>query len=625
MELIYNSQMPEHKIPFGAVETGTSIEIKIKTTKEDQLHCNLVTYCNEKSHVHPMEIVSEMDYYNIHKVVFEAPEEPCVMFYHIEAVNGWGTLYVGNNPEKLGGESYVYRENPVPFQITVHRKGIQVPEWYKEGIMYQIFVDRFNSAGEDNLYKDRKGFVKYTNWHDKNRYIKDPKGHILYWDIYGGNIKGITEKIDYLKRLNVSVLYLNPIFEANSNHKYDTADYEKLDPGFGKEEDFDDFIKTCKANGINVILDGVFSHVGSDSKYFNRKGAYSTLGAFQSKESPYYEWFDFINYPVDYDSWWKNLSLPNVKEMHPTYLAYIVTGQDSIVKRWLRRGIKGWRLDVADELPDEFIELIHRETKNVDEESIVLGEVWEDASNKVSYGNLRKYFLGNELDSVMNYPFKETFIKFVLGNMDATVVLKNMMSLYENYPREYFYSCMNLIGSHDTVRALTILGEAPAEYKIEDFEAFEYELTVEQHQLAVRRLKILSFLQATFPGIPCIYYGDEVGVQGFRDPYCRKTYPWGKENMVLLDWYRKIFGLRNDLEALKKGDWKPYICKDGVFSFIRVHGNDKLLCVVNASQGTKELQISSKNAYDILNDKPIDNLLKVEAISCHLIRMGDNR
>jgi 4-alpha-glucanotransferase len=311
--------------------------------------------------------------------------------------------------------------------------------------------------------------------------------------------------------------------------------------------------------------------------------------------------------------------------MHPTYLDYIVTGQDSIIKRWIRRGIKGWRLDVADELPDEFIQHINKESKTIDKDSVILGEVWEDASNKVSYGKLRKYFLGNELDSVMNYPFKETFIKFVLGDMDGADALKNMMSLYENYPREYFYSCMNLIGSHDTVRALTILGEAPAEYKIEDIDAFEYELTTEQYQLGIRRMKILSFLQATFPGIPCIYYGDEVGVQGFRDPYCRKTYPWGKENLELLDWYRKIFNLRDNLEALKKGVWEPYICKDGVFSFVRVYGNDKLLCVINASQGTKEIQISSKNAYDIINDCPIEKLLIAEGISCHLIKMTDSR
>jgi 4-alpha-glucanotransferase len=172
---------------------------------------------------------------------------------------------------------------------------------------------------------------------------------------------------------------------------------------------------------------------------------------------------------------------------------------------------------------------------------------------------------------------------------------------------------------------LTILGEAPAEYKIEDIDAFEYELTTEQYQLGIRRMKILTFLQATFPGIPCIYYGDEVGVQGFRDPYCRKPYPWGQENLELLDWYRKIFGFRDNLEVLKKGDWLPYICKDGVFSFVREHEKEKILCVVNASQGTKEIQISSKYAYDVINNGPIENLLKAEGISCHLIKMTDSR
>jgi len=618
MDFVYNSQKEEFKNPFGAVEVGSRIDLKIKVKKDIDASCEVFATCDGKEKNFAMELSGTEEEFNVYKVDFKALDKPCAVFYYFIINLKDKRIYLGNQEDGLGGEAKVYDENPIPFQITVHERDIKVPNWFKEGTMYQIFVDRFNKVGKEDLYEGREGFVKYTNWYDKNKYIKNSKGEIIYWDIYGGNLQGIKEKIGYLKDLGVSIIYLNPIFEAHSNNKYDTGDYEKVDEGFGGNEAFDELIEECNKNGINLVLDGVFSHTGYDSKYFNKMGRYDTVGAYQSKDSKYYEWYRFNEYPDDYEAWWGTKNLPNVNEMHPTYIEYMLTGEDSIAKRWIKRGAKGWRLDVADEIPDEFIRTLKEETKKADQESIVIGEVWEDASNKESYGELRKYLLGNELDSVMNYPYRRIFNNFILGNICAEESLRRIMSIYENYPKEYFYSLMNLIGTHDTVRALTVFGDAPKGRKISEEEAFYFELSKEKYKLAVKRLKLASFIQATFPGVPCIYYGDEAGLEGFRDPYCRRTYPWGRENKKLLEWYKKIFNFRKESEILKKGEWKPYFCEGAVFSYFRIKDNDKLLFAVNVSNDKKQIELPEGKWKNIFSNEEGEGKILLEGFSANV-------
>jgi len=304
--------------------------------------------------------------------------------------------------------------------------------------------------------------------------------------------------------------------------------------------------------------------------------------------------------------------------MHPSYIEYMLTGEDSIAKRWIKRGAKGWRLDVADEIPDEFIRTLKEETMKVDPESIVIGEVWEDASNKESYGKLRNYLLGNELDSVMNYPYRRIFNNFILGNICGEESLRRIMSIFENYPKEYFYSLMNLIGTHDTVRALTVFGDAPKGRKISEEDAFYFELSEEKRKLGLKRMKIASFLQATFPGVPCIYYGDEAGLEGFRDPYCRRTYPWGKENKKLLEWYKKIFNIRKNSEILKKGEWEPYYCEGTVFSYFRKYKENKILCVVNVSYDKKQIELPKGKWKNIFEKKDKEGKILVEGHSANI-------
>jgi 4-alpha-glucanotransferase len=622
MNVRYHSHQPQYKTPFGAVSVETEVVFRLIVTDEPEMVCHLVIGTEDEKTTLEMKKTEVSEKGQTYTIRYTAPKKPCVLFYHFSLNTPEYTRYLGNNLKRLGGESHLYHWDPIPYQLTVHKKDIKVADWYKEGTMYQIFVDRFHFGGEEDRYVGRQGFVKYTNWNDPNRYIKDRAGNIVYWDVYGGNLEGIIKKLPYLKSLGVSILYLNPIFEAHSNHKYDTADYETIDSGFGDLEIFKQLAAACQEMGIHILLDGVFSHVGSDSRYFNKNARYPQLGAFQSKDSLYFPWFRFSDYPNHYESWWGNLTLPNIDEMEPSYLEYMVTGENSIVKRWLKNGAKGWRLDVADELPDEFIQLIKQETTQIDSESVILGEVWEDASNKESYGQLRQYFLGDALDSVMNYPFRNIMVEYIMGKMDGRETLAHLMSLRENYPQEYFYATMNLIGSHDTKRILTLLGEGPDSIGTKDDQAYIYKLPEKQRTLGKRRLKLLAFIQSTFPGVPCIYYGDEAGVEGFQDPYCRKPFPWGKEDKELMDWYQKIFLYRSKSKILQKGKWKPYQCEGALFSYLRVWKDEALLCATNQSSKPISMAISASEGWDVLEDEKLSQTIVLEGFGCRLIQLN---
>lgn len=498
-----------------------------------------------------------------------APSRPGLLFYYFIVNHKGKTWYYGNNPHGLGGQGNSSSKPPLPYQITVYQKDATTPDWLKDAVIYQIYVDRFVPPKE--ILNPKPGSLIHSHWDNTPFYIRDNKSDaVVRWDFFGGNLLGVREKLPYLKELGVNTIYFNPIFTASSNHKYDTGDYKSIDPMYGDNQIFKELCQEAEENGISIILDGVFSHTGSDSIYFNREGTYPSLGAFQSQDSPYYSWYRFHQFPHNYDSWWGIGTLPNVEEMDPSYLDFLITGEESVVKQWMGVGVKGWRLDVADELPDDFIRILKEETKRLDHDSVLIGEVWEDASNKVSYGESREYLFGEELDSVTNYPFRHILLDFFLGHINAYQVHQSLMKICENYPIHHFYSTMNLLGSHDVPRILTLLGEAPPEEVFDsDHDKGKYRLSPEKKELAKRRLKIFSLLQLTFPGAPCIYYGDEAGMEGYGDPYCRGPYPWGDEDRELLDWYRTLIRLRNTYPALRRGNWLSLPLHQDVYGFIR--------------------------------------------------------
>jgi 4-alpha-glucanotransferase len=434
-----------------------------------------------------------------------------------------------------------------------------VPEWLKKGIMYQIYVDRFfNGNPKQEILNPKKGSLLHGDWYDTPFYLKDEKGRVLRWTFFGGNLLGVIEKLPYLEELGISIIYFNPIFEAASNHKYDTGNYLKIDPMYGDNETFARLVQEAEKYGIAIILDGVFSHTGSDSIYFNKYGNYPGLGAFQSEDSPYYPWYKFKDCQGEYECWWGVDDLPNVNELEPSYTEFIFGGKNSVIRHWMGKGVKGWRLDVIDELPDEFVKELRQAVKKADPQAVLIGEVWEDASRKVSYGKQREYFWGEELDSVMNYPLRKILLDYILGRINAEISYKKLMSLFENYPRENFLAAMNILGSHDRARVLTLLGEAPAEESLTEVGKENYRLPAEARNKAVQRLKLLVLVQMTLPGAPCVYYGDEVGVEGFSDPYNRGTYPWGKEDQEILKWYKKLIRLRREYHFLNEGEFSPF-------------------------------------------------------------------
>ena len=570
IQIFHDSQNSDLRQPFGAVSIGTKVKIRLWTSKKCLAYINLINFYNNQIEIQMNEIGWSDSVNNwIYEIEVDTHDSIGLIYYYFR-VNYYGQdIIYGNNIEALGGIGQVYFNEPVSYQITVYSKN-NVPDWYKQGIIYQIFVDRFfNGQEEGKVLNPKKNTFIYGNWDDNPMYIKDMDGNIVRWDFYGGNLLGVKKKLEYIKSLGVSVIYFNPIFDSPSCHKYDTGDYEKIDPMFGDEEIFKDLCNEAEKIGIKIILDGVFSHTGSDSKYFNKFGNYNSLGAYQSLQSPYYMWYRFNDYPDLYEAWWGFSNMPNIDELNPSYLDYIIRDDNSIVEKWIRLGASGWRLDVADELPDEFIKILKKKLKEVDKDSVLIGEVWEDASNKVSYSRKREYLFGNELDSVTNYPLRQIILDLVRNYIGNKSFIRRYLSLKENYPKEYFYSTMNMLGNHDTERVLTMLNNS------------------------VELLKEAVVIQMTLPGVPLIYYGDEAGLTGGKDPSNRKSYPWGKENDEILEFYKTITAIRVAEEALKIGEIKFLDFNNGVLGYERFIDKDRIIILVNTLE--KEERISLSN------------------------------
>ena len=537
----------------------------------------------------PMEGACEGDH--VHYSVSYTPAQTGVVWYSFDlAASDGATWRYGAREGWTTGEGDFAYGNPPSFQLTVYVPRQTQPDWYKNGIVYQVFPDRFargadwRERAEKALAAHREGpaRVLVEDWDTPPAYKKSEDGDILEWDFYGGTLRGVREKLDYLADLGVTVIYLNPIFEAASNHRYDTADYLRIDPMLGDEEEFCALAREARERGISIMLDGVFNHCGQDSRYFNRYGNYPEPGAWQGDESPYRDWF-FFNEDGTYDGWWGNPDLPDVNEKSPEYRE-LICGQDGVVRKWLRAGARGWRLDVADELSDGFIEDIKAAMVAERPDGALVGEVWEDASNKMAYGKLRQYFEGTELDGTMNYPLRTALLAFVRNQIGAPEMAARLEQLRENYPRDAFFSCLNLLGSHDRERLFTMLGDAPDPDTLSDEECAAFRLDEGHASLAMSRLWLTVLLQMTLPGVPCVYYGDERGMEGFRDPYNRAAFPWDGGRMDCATVFRNAIAVRKALPVLTTGDFEPFADGEDVFGFWRRGEDGECVCVLaNAS------------------------------------------
>lgn len=618
---VFNSRDKQYKSKFGAVAADEKFYFRLLLPCNDSNSCTnaYLLLCKDGQEEERFEFYPTDNYSDNSRwwEINQSVKEPGLYWYRFEFSTPFGTCRVSNDGNGIG---YV-TDYVSSWQLTVYFPDFKTPDWLKGGVIYQIFPDRFAKSGETKV-NIPEGRIIREDWGGEPNWKPTEDDKVLNNDFFCGDLKGIEQKLDYLKSLGVTCIYLNPIFEAASNHRYDTADYEKIDSFLGCESDFASLCATAKEKGIHIILDGVFSHTGDNSKYFNKYKNYDVDGAFNSQESPYYKWYKFNNWPDDYTSWWGINILPEVDENCPEYLEFI-TGEGGVIEKWLKAGADGFRLDVADELTDTFLNSLRIRAKKVKPDSLVLGEVWEDASNKISYDKRRRYLHGDQLDSVMNYPFLNAVVDFVVWYRTDDF-FNRIITILENYPPQVVNVLMNPLGTHDTQRILTILGGLSCKYKDRQWQS-EHSLSKEQRESALKLLTIASAIQFTLPGVPSIYYGDEAGVEGFKDPFNRRCYPWGNENKELLDWYKFLGKLRSNCPALYDGEFVPISSALGCVAYARIKGNDQLVVIAN------------RNEHEIdyyLNDDMFDGLsaisgcsvsgknVKVSPLTCAILGKG---
>ena len=573
--VLFDPRSERYKTPFGAVPCGTAVTFCFRPDTAAVRRVVLVTHCEFSDRWMETELSAAAEGENtVFRGVYSASDTPELVWYHFRL------FWADGGESCYGAGGHQSRDSVTPWQLTVYDGSRKTPGWFARGVTYQIFPDRFFRAKKRSAAGLVGSRTLHESWDEPVEYRPDAHGEITCSDFFGGDLAGITQKLDYLVSLGVTALYLNPIFEASTNHRYDTANYKNIDPLLGTEEDFKTLCAEAKSRGIRVILDGVFNHTGAKSIYFNADGFYPTPGAAQGKGSPYYDWYRFHSFPDDYDSWWGIKNLPAVEESNESYVNYMVNDRDSVVRRWLRLGASGWRLDVADELPDEFIAAIRAAMDEERPDSLLIGEVWEDGSNKIAYSRRRKYLLGSETHALMNYPFRTAALSYLRGG-DAADFQNAMETLRENYPPSAFYSAMNFLSTHDTPRLLTVLGLSGKAPETRD-ERASFRLSPAEYARGVERVKLAAVLLYTFPGAPTLYYGDEAGMEGFEDPFNRATYPWGRENRALVRWFARLGALRRQHAALQCGTIRYLHAGGSVLAFLRQSADDRCLTVLNA-------------------------------------------
>jgi glycosidase len=468
-------------------------------------------------------------------------------------------------------------------------------------------VDANDPISGTFFYDEDPGVMTAPLW---NWIVPDPRVVGSPWEgsysklFYGGDLQGILSQLDYLESLGVTVLYFNPIFEAPSNHKYDATNYEYIDDNFGDVATFLTLTQELHARGMYLVLDGVFNHTSSDSDYFDRYGRYSTVGACEDVNSPYRGWYIFTPASppgtgvcagdTNYQSWWGFDSLPELVTENDEVRDYIYRTDPQVATYWLDQGADGWRLDVAGDVGHAFWQDWRAYIRGAKPTAITIAEEWGDAS---------EFMLGDELDSAMNYRFRNALIGLLretdwqdtnsfIRALSVTQFDSLMHSFEEDYPPEAWYAMMNLVDSHDTNRVLIPLDQDgdPTDPDYADGKA---------------RLHILALIQLTMPGAPTIYYGDEVGLVGYgaangggvyySDPYNRQPFPWPDEpgygqlpawrqqDAALLAYYSTLAGIRNAHPALRTGSFDTLLTDDAneVYAYGRKGYGEAAVVVAN--------------------------------------------
>lgn len=594
--IIYNPIQSNYKSPIGPFLENENGTFWIQITKAYHIRGLSLVFCrdDDKTVTYcPLALLKEEGDYN---------------WYHTEKAFPVGLYWYYFQFEDVYGLHYVEADSmlsarltdqpPHSWQLLVHHPFTHSCDWINGGIIYQIMVDRFYRS--EVLAMKKHGFLH----RDTNEDVLYQKNKIGF-DFYGGNFAGIMEKLDYLAELGVSVIYLNPIAEAASNHKYDTGDYFSIDPMFGTELDFSLLCETAKQKNISIILDGVFNHTGEDSIYFNKYNRYSTIGAYQSKDSVYYDWYTFYHFPDEYRSWWGFENLPAVNQNHPDYVE-MITGKNGVLSKYLQLGARGYRLDVVDELNEVFLDKIINRIREEKADAIVIGEVWEDASNKTAYGKRRNYFNGRQLDSVMNYPIRLAVVSF-LQTQSVSLLKKTMREWVDHYPLTVLNHLMNSLSTHDTERLLTAFStEYQNSWSKEQQSHFK--MGERDRKQAIQKVKLAYAIVYMLPGIPCIYYGDEIGMEGTKDPFSRRYFAWEKMDTTILHWMKELARIRKE-DAFKTGIYEEVASVDSVYHFKRKTSFEEIEIIVNLSP--EPIEIEAGKAFDLLENTSAEEYKKI--------------
>ena len=541
--LCHDTHNPFYRVPSGPVPAGTPVLFRF--TCDDAAGVILRTWMGEER-AYPMHF----DGTSVWEIGITMPVVTGIFWYDFIIYHQDGYTWRYGAPEDdLGGEGHVCDGGLHSFRITLYDPEWKTPAWMHGANIYQIFPDRFFKAPTRAVDNDKRRRM-HKKWDEPLFPMRERENGSM--DFYGGTLNGIREKIPYLKRMGITVLYLNPIFKSQHNHHYDTGDFTLVDPLLGTNSDFEDLCHACDEAGIRIMLDGVFSHTGQDSLYFNAFGRYPGIGAAQDPGSKYFSWYSFDEFPNRYRCWWGDPSLPECRKDDPGYQQFMFEPHEGIVPRWLEAGASGWRLDVADELTMDFLRKLRCSARDARPDALVLGEVWEDASNKVAYGETRCYCTGDTLDSVMNYPLRAAILDFARGIITAYDLVRLVRHQEEVYPVPFRYALMNLLGSHDRARVLNVL--AGKEYDgMSRKEQQKVLLSAEEYHTAVKRFRLCMDLLCALPGCATLYYGDEAGMTGCSDPFCRMPFPWGSEDRELQDWVGEKLRHRAQSELLKTG------------------------------------------------------------------------
>lgn len=586
MAEIFDSRRLFYKSPAGALRLGQAVTLTLAVPA----HYGFVTpymLMHKDGETEPSLFAMQWQKNEHELQIFSisvTPPESGLYFYHFDLYKDYQKLY-----RRADGGTVQTSQDGEEWQLTVYDADFSTPEFCKGGVMYQIFPDRFYEKNAekpmpfpDRIYHANKLGAPYF-------WPTEQADGYLNRDYYGGDFAGIQAKLPYLQRLGVTVIYLNPIFEAHANHRYNTADYRKADPLLGTNEEFALLCRKAAEHGIKIILDGVFSHTGSDSIYFNREGRYAQPGAWQSAQSEWRSWYFFgREYPKGYRCWWNFDTLPEVNEDDAKYREFIC-GEGGVIDYWLQQGASGFRLDVADELPDGFIAEIRKAVKRNGADKLLIGEVWEDATTKFAYGVRRKYLLGQELDSVMNYPFRTAILRFLRGGR-AEELAHCVESVCGAYPAPALHTLMNFLGTHDTERAVTALAGRSCEGKNRIWQS-EHTLSEAEYERGVALLREAYALLFFMPGIPCVYYGDEIAMEGYKDPFNRGYYNWDKAEERIRPVIRTLAKLRRTCPAFAEGRTECRAAAKGVVTVTRTGSGAAAAVAVNNTDETVALRL----------------------------------